>query len=185
MSWTNVYLYASVTENYKINITIAMCPCIKMNVMVMVMIIMIIRIRLYTRHIRFSDYIAIVFVFTVCCVLGTSLLLWIYAPIYSYYCPYKHYLLPVCFKCLYILPLYILCIYSFTYWKSGTSDLLVLMLFVLQCTDYKYNFLTLTLSYVKASWDYKLNTVSCCHSLRSIPQVTAQLVSYKYYFWYI
>ena len=40
-------------------------------------------------------------------------------------------------KCLYILPLYILCIYSFMYWKSGTSDLLVLMLFVLQCTDYK------------------------------------------------
>ena len=29
------------------------------------------------RHIRFSDYIAIVFVFTVYCVLGTSLLLWI------------------------------------------------------------------------------------------------------------
>ena len=87
-------------------------------------------------HIRFSDYIAIVFVFTVYCVLGTSLL-WIYVPIYSYYCPYKHYLLPMCFKCLYILPLYILCIYSFMYWKSGTSDLLVLMLFVLQCTDYK------------------------------------------------
>ena len=89
------------------------------------------------RHIRFSDYIAIVFVFTVYCVLGTSLLLWIYAPIYSYNCPYKHYLLPMCFKCLYILPLYILCIYSFMYWKSGTSDLLVLMFFVLQCTDYK------------------------------------------------
>ena len=47
------------------------------------------------------------------------------------------------FKCLYILPLYILCIYSFMYWKSGTSDLLVLMLFVLQCTDYKWNYLTL------------------------------------------
>ena len=59
------------------------------------------------RHIRFCDYIAIVFVFTVHCVLGTSLLLWVYAPIYSYYCPYKHYLLPMCFKCLYILPLYI------------------------------------------------------------------------------
>ena len=82
------------------------------------------------RHIGFSDYVAIVFVFTVYCVLGTSLLLWIYAPIYSYYCPYKHYLLPMCFKCLYILPLYILyilCIYTFMYWKSGTSDLLVLM----------------------------------------------------------
>ena len=81
-----------------------------------------------------------VFVFTVYSVLGTSLLLWIYAPIYSYYCPYKHYPLPMCFKCLYILPLYILCIYSFMYWKSGTSDLLVLMFFVLQCTDYKYFF---------------------------------------------
>ena len=75
------------------------------------------------------------------CVLGTSLLLWIYAPIYSYYCSYKHYLLPMCFKCLYILPLYILCIYSFMYWKSVNSDLLVLMLFVSQCTDYKYFFL--------------------------------------------
>ena len=40
-------------------------------------------------------------------------------------------------KCLYILPMYILCTYSFMYWKSGTSDLLMLMLFVLQCTDYK------------------------------------------------
>ena len=89
------------------------------------------------RHIRFNDCIAIVFVFTVYCVLGTSLLLWIYAPIYSYICPYKHFLLPMCFKCLYILPLYILCIYSFMYWKTGTIDLLVLMLFVLQCTDYK------------------------------------------------
>ena len=87
--------------------------------------------RSFWRHIRFSDYIAIVFVFTVYCVLGTSLLLWIYAPIYSYYCPYKHYLLPMCFKCLNILLLYILCIYSFMYWKSGTSDLLVLMFFVL------------------------------------------------------
>ena len=28
-------------------------------------------------------------------------------------------------------------IYVFIYWKSGTSDLMVLMLFVLQCTDYK------------------------------------------------
>ena len=47
------------------------------------------------------------------------------------------FIIRMCFKCLYILPLYILCIYSFMYWKSGTSDLLVLMLFVLQCTDYK------------------------------------------------
>ena len=102
--------------------------------------------RSFWRHLRFSDYITIVFVFTVYCVLGTSLLLWIYAPIYSYYCPYKHYLLPMCFKCLYILLLYILCIYLFMYWKSGTSDLLVLMFFVLQCTDYKQNFLALTLT---------------------------------------
>ena len=28
-------------------------------------------------------------------------------------------------------------IYVFIYWKSGTSDLLVLMIFVLQCTDYR------------------------------------------------
>ena len=54
--------------------------------------------------------------------------------IYSYYCPYEHDLLPMRFKCLYILPL---CIYSSMYWKSGTSDLLVLMLFVLQWTGYK------------------------------------------------
>ena len=32
------------------------------------------------------------------------------------------------------------------YWKSGTSNLMVLMLFVLQCTDYKSFFLTLTLT---------------------------------------
>ena len=73
------------------------------------------------RHIRFSDYIAIVFVFTVYCILGTSLLLWIYAPIYSYHCPYKHYLLPMCFKCLYILPLYILCIYSLCIESRGPA----------------------------------------------------------------
>ena len=48
-----------------------------------------------------------------------------------------HYLVPL-FICIYV--------YSFIYlsihWKSGTSDPMVLMLFVLQCTDYKYNFLT-------------------------------------------
>ena len=37
-------------------------------------------------------------------------------------------------------------IYLFICWKSGTGDLLVLMLFVVQCTDYKYNFVTLTLT---------------------------------------
>ena len=37
-------------------------------------------------------------------------------------------------------------IYLSIYWKSGTSDLMVLMLFVLQCTDYKQNVLTLTLT---------------------------------------
>ena len=71
------------------------------------------------------------------CFRNITVFLWIYAPIYCYHCPYKHYLLPMCFKAVYILPLYSLCIYSCMYWKSGTSDLLVLMLFVLQCTDYK------------------------------------------------
>ena len=41
-------------------------------------------------------------------------------------------------------------IYLSIYWKSGTSDLMVLMLFVLQCTDYKSNFLTLTLTLMYA-----------------------------------
>ena len=66
------------------------------------------------RHKRFSHYIAIVFVFTVYCVLWTSLLLWIYVPIYSYHCPYKHYLLPMCFE----MPLYLTIVYfvySFIY----------------------------------------------------------------------
>ena len=36
-------------------------------------------------------------------------------------------------------------VYSYMYWKSGTSDLLVLMLFVLQCTDYKKILLLLLL----------------------------------------
>ena len=46
------------------------------------------------------------------------------------------------------LPLFMLRIYSF-YWESRTSDLLELTLFVLQYTDYKYNFLTLTLNISK------------------------------------
>ena len=96
-------------------------------------------------HMRFSDYIVIIFLFTVYSVLGTSLLLWIYESIYSYHCPYKNYILPMCFTCLCILPLYVLCICSFKYGKLGTSDLLVLMLFVLKCTDYKWNFLLLLL----------------------------------------
>ena len=54
--------------------------------------------------------------------------------------------------CITVLPLYMLRIYSFMYWKSGTSDLLVLMLFVLQCTDYKQNFFTLTLSLLTIKW---------------------------------
>ena len=42
--------------------------------------------------------------------------------------------------------LFILRIYSFMYWKSGTSDHLVLILFVLQCTDYQRFFLILPLT---------------------------------------
>ena len=99
------------------------------------------------RHIRFIDKTAMRSYLPLYNILGTSLLLCICMPIYSYHRPYNYYILPVCFECLYILPLYILCIYSFMYWKSGTSDLLVLMLFVLQCTDYKQNFLTLTLTF--------------------------------------
>ena len=58
---------------------------------------------------------------------------------YLWYCLYVYLLI----ICMYYFNLWVLCIivymyiYSFIYWKSGTSDLLVLMLFVLQCTDYK------------------------------------------------
>ena len=37
-------------------------------------------------------------------------------------------------------------IYVFIYWKSGTGDILVLMFFVLQCTDYEKKILTLALT---------------------------------------
>ena len=63
--------------------------------------------------------------------------------------PFKHLLLCIyyiTFTCVYYLCIYYitlpvcyisLCIYRFIYWKSVTSDHLVLMLLVLQCTDYK------------------------------------------------
>ena len=47
---------------------------------------------------------------------------------------------------MYIYVYICISIYLSIYWKSGTSELMVLMLFVLQCTDYKLNFLTLTLT---------------------------------------
>ena len=57
------------------------------------------------------------------------------------------------FTCMFYVSLFRAIVYMYIcifihlsiFWKSGTSDLMVLMLFVLQCTDYKYNFLTLTL----------------------------------------
>ena len=61
--------------------------------------------------------------------------------------PFKHLLLCIyyiTFTCVYYLCIYYiilpvcyisLCIYRFIYWKSVTSDHLVLMLLVLQCTD--------------------------------------------------
>ena len=55
-------------------------------------------------------------------VLWTPLLLWIHVSIYSYHRHYKCYLLPVCFKCLYILPLYILCIYSLCIESRGLAN---------------------------------------------------------------
>ena len=39
--------------------------------------------------------------------------------------------------CLYVYMYIYLFIYLSIYWKSGTSDIMVLMLFVLQCTDYE------------------------------------------------
>ena len=54
----------------------------------------------------------------------------------SYHSSYEHYLYR-CVLCIAILSLFMLRIYSFMYWKSWTSNLLVLMSFVLQCTDYK------------------------------------------------
>ena len=68
--------------------------------------------------------------------------------IYTYHCLYHfslNVLLYVCFMYHYFVPCMYICIYMYIcifiylsiYWKSGTSDLMVLMLFVLQCTDYK------------------------------------------------
>ena len=56
----------------------------------------------------------------------------------------KHY---IYLRVLYIsiLQLFMLRNHSFMYWKPGTSDLLVLLLFVLQCTEYKWNALALAL----------------------------------------
>ena len=70
---------------------------------------------------------------------------------YLWYCFYVYLLiifvciiLSVGFMYHYPLILFIcIFIYVFIYRKSGISDLFVLMLFVLQCTDYKYFFLTL------------------------------------------
>ena len=59
--------------------------------------------------------------------------------------------LSVCFMYVY-LTFVMLHIYSSMYWKSGTSDLLVLMLFVLQYTIFKWNFLTLTLTFTNSLW---------------------------------
>ena len=67
--------------------------------------------------------------------------------IYTYHCLYHfslNVLLYVCFMYHFLCHVYI-CIYMYIcifiylsiYWKSGTSDLMVLMLFVIQCTDYK------------------------------------------------
>ena len=60
------------------------------------------------------------------------------SPFCSYHSSHKHYLYRFVYVlCIAILPLFMLRIYQFMYWKSGTSDLLVLKLFVFQCTDYK------------------------------------------------
>ena len=67
---------------------------------------------------------------------------------YPWYCFYVYLLI----ICMYYFDLWVLCIivymyiHLFNYRKSGTSDILVLMLFALQCTDYKWNFVTLTLT---------------------------------------
>ena len=58
-------------------------------------------------------------------------------------------LLPVCFMYHYLVPLFI-CMYVYLFIhlyieSQGLATFLVLMLFVLQCTDYKSNFLTLFL----------------------------------------
>ena len=79
------------------------------------------------------------------CISFQILILWILflmwaIYIYRYHCFYHFFnvLLHVCFMYHYFVPLFI-CIFIFLsiYWKSGTSDLMLLMLFVLQCTDYK------------------------------------------------
>ena len=76
--------------------------------------------------------------------------IWFYMYIYSYRCPYKYYyiliivllkqLLFLCVLCIIILLLCKLCIHSFMHWKSGSGNFLVLMLFVLEYTDYEWMF---------------------------------------------
>ena len=53
-----------------------------------------------------------------------------------YHSSYEHYV-SLSYRCS-------CCIFIYSYWNSGTSDFFVLMLFVWQCTDYEYNFFTLT-----------------------------------------
>ena len=60
-----------------------------------------------------------------------------------------------------ILPLFMSRIYSFMFWKLGTSDLLVLMLFALQFTDFKKMFLLLLLLTLTLEVWPKFYTRSC------------------------
>ena len=73
------------------------------------------------------------------CISFQILFLWILFlmwAIYMYHC--FHHFISMYFY-MYVLCIIISCIFIYLsiYWKSGTSDLMVLMLFVTQCTDYK------------------------------------------------
>ena len=90
-------------------------------------------------------YVVVIILYSVLLTLFLLMILYVYL---LYHCPQNHLfvlIIPLInpifigvFYVLYIaiLPLFMLRIYSCMYCKSGTSDLLVLMLFVLQCTEY-------------------------------------------------
>ena len=72
-----------------------------------------------------------------------SWILFLMWAIYIYYCFLSFF--QCTFTCMFYVSLFCAIVYMYIcisiylsiYWKSGTSDLMVLMLFVLQCTDYK------------------------------------------------
>ena len=71
-----------------------------------------------------QSFMNVILYYDVICISILSVCLEI--PVCSDHPSYEHYLYP-CFLCISFSPLFMLHIYSCMYWKSGTSDLLVLM----------------------------------------------------------